>query len=118
MYVAQFNNDGVPNDDRQNLAWSQNRSFLRYTYRVQAEIITSNGNKTHCSVLDLSQSGCRVQSFTDIVHLQNFRIKLPNIESLWADVIWKAEYVYGVQFRKPLSIYVVEHLVKSADASK
>ena len=83
MYVAQFKNDGAQKGDQQDLAWSHNRLFLRYTYCEQAEIISSHGSKIHCSVLDLSQSGCRIQSFTDIVHLQNFRIKLPNIESQW-----------------------------------
>ena len=91
----------------------QNRSFIRHAYMERAMITLSNGEKIHCELLDLSQSGCRVRSYTDIHSQLNIRLKFSNLESQWADVIWKDEYCYGVQFRRPLSVYVVEHIVRS-----
>ena len=89
------------------------RSASRFGCIIQAEVIVTNGEKIFCSMVDLSQTGCRLESFADIEDLRNFRIKFSGLEAQWADVIWKKEYLYGVQFRKPLASYVVEHILKT-----
>lgn len=95
------------------LAHYSERSFVRHAFAEGADLSLANGVKIKCAMLDLSQSGCRLQSYIDINQYHNLRIKIPNLELQVADIIWKEQYLYGVQFRNKLSVYVFEHLLKT-----
>ncbi len=58
--------------------------------------------RTLCKVVDLSQHGCRLQTYSAMKRGQTIWLNLPQIGPIAADVRWADDFVAGCQFHAQL----------------
>lgn len=56
-----------------------------------------------CRVMDLSQHGCRLSTYSALSRGTTIWLNLPGSGPVIADVMWSDDFVAGCQFRRPLS---------------
>jgi hypothetical protein len=64
-----------------------------------------------CKVVDLSQHGARLQTYSGMRPGSTIWLTLPGLPPIAADVRWADDFAAGCQFREPLSLTHLEQLV-------
>lgn len=80
---------------------------------IEAEIFVrqSNSQLFRAILSDLSVSGFKMNSYTDLDREKPVYIRLPGIQTLSAKIIWVDYQDYGCAFNSHLHPAVLEHLV-------
>ncbi len=87
------------------------RSAQRLDIRLKASLRETGTGKFSVDVLDMSVTGCRLEtSFTLKVGARVW-ITIPGLAPLEAIVAWKEMYRYGCRFASPLHTAVLDHIV-------
>lgn len=106
-----------PQFDHSNIAREpSNRETCRGDVAITADIRAFGGNKTRVKVIDLSQTGFRMESLSLISDSQAIFLTIPSFGQMEARIIWQTEWMYGCQFARPLHLAVYEHIVRTHPA--
>lgn len=93
--------------------WKQpgnNRKARRNPVQLSAELRLSGGQKFKVTVLDLSQSGFRIETGNHIEIGSKVYLAIPGFSSLPAQVAWNESNLYGCAFLYALHESVFEHI--------
>ena len=74
------------------------RFFLRTETRIDARILC-DAYHADCSVLDLSEGGARIRSFSAKVPPRQLSVEIPGVGTLAGRVVWRGKDQFGFQFR-------------------
>ncbi len=85
---------------------------------IEAEIFVrqSNSQLFRATLSDMSTSGFKMTSYTDLDHDKPVYIRLPGIQTLSATIKWNDYQDYGCAFTNQLHPAVLEHLVSKLRA--
>ena len=95
---------------------TSNRETCRGDVAITADIRAFGGNKTRVKVIDLSQTGFRMESLTLIPDSHAIFLTIPSFAQMEARIIWQTEWLYGCKFVRPLYLAVYEHIVRTHPA--
>lgn len=93
-----------------------NRETCRGDVTIAADIRAFGGNKTKVKVIDLSQTGFRMESLTLISDSHPIFLTIPSFGQMEARIIWQTEWMYGCRFARPLYLAVYEHILRTHPA--
>lgn len=99
--------------------WQQsanNRKAQRNAVQMYAELRLSVGQKFKVSVVDLSQTGFRVETGNHIELGSRVYLAIPELNSLPAQIAWHDSNHYGFRFLNPLHASVFEHIARKYPA--
>lgn len=99
-------------DDRSREA----RAAERGDVAVVVDVRVSGGVKTKARLLDLSETGFRMDCMTVFVADQLFFMTIPTFAQLEARVVWRNQLTYGCEFVRPLHAAIFEHILKAHPA--
>lgn len=94
------------------VGWSElanNRKTPRNAVAITAELRMSVGQKFQVSILDLSQTGFRLETGNYIAVGSRVYIAIPELSSLPARIAWNDRNYYGCAFLHPLHQSAFEH---------
>jgi hypothetical protein len=92
------------------------REYCRGEVAIIADIRVAGSNKTKVKVLDISQTGFRMECLSFLSSNQTTFLSIPGFEQLESRIIWQTEWIYGCQFARPLYMPVYEHIVRTFPA--
>ncbi|MEP7350810.1 MAG: PilZ domain-containing protein [Sphingorhabdus sp.] len=92
------------------------RETCRGDVAIAADIRAFGGNKNRVKVIDLSQTGFRMESLTHISDSHAIFLTIPSFGQMEARIIWQTEWMYGCKFACPLHISVYEHIIRTHPA--
>ena len=98
-------------DDAQN-ALPNNRRNSRQILDSEVLVRQSDSQPFRATLSDLSVSGFKLTSYTDLDPKKPVYIRLPGIQTLSAATKWCGYQEYGCAFTNDLHPAVLEHLVK------
>ena len=90
------------------------REDARAALEIVTDVRVGYGPWQKARLSDVSATGFRIGWMPRAGEGNEVTIRLPGIEPLRATVRWKNGNAIGCQFARPLSIYVFEHLVRTA----
>lgn len=93
-------------------SWSHptnNRKAPRNAVAITAELRMPVGQKFQVSILDLSQTGFRLETGNYIAVGSRAYLAIPELSSLPARIAWNDGSYYGCEFLHPLHPSVFEH---------
>lgn len=99
--------------------WAQsanNRTAQRNAVHMPAELRLAIGQKFKVSVLDLSQTGFRIETGNHMDLGTRVYLAIPELNSLPANVAWNDGTLYGCAFLKPLHASVFDHIARQYPA--
>lgn len=99
-------------DDRSREA----RAAERGDVAVVVDVRVSGGVKTKAHLLDLSETGFRMDCMTVFVADQLFFMTIPTFAQLEARVVWRNQLTYGCEFVRPLHAAIFEHILNAHPA--
>lgn len=88
---------------------ANNRKMPRNAVAITAELRMSVGQKFRVSILDLSQTGFRLETGNYIAVGSRVYLAIPELSSLPARIAWNEGNYYGCAFLHPLHQSVFEH---------
>jgi PilZ domain len=91
---------------------SSKREFCRGSVAIAADIRAKGGAKTKVKILDISQTGFRMECLTYISDSQVIFITIPTFQQMEARIAWQTEWMYGCQFVRPLHAAILDHILK------
>jgi PilZ domain len=86
------------------------RSAQRLDVRLKASLRETGAGKFPVDVLDMSVTGCRLQTSFTLLPDSRVWITIPGLAPLEAIVAWKDQYRYGCRFAAPLHTAVLDHI--------
>lgn len=92
------------------------RASKRDEVAVVVDVRVSGGVKTKARLLDLSETGFRMDCMTVFVADQPFFMTIPTFAQLGARVVWRNQLTYGCEFVRPLYGAIFEHILKAHPA--
>lgn len=95
---------------------SRHREFCRGAVSIAAEIRVTGSNKNRVQILDLSQTGFRMECLTFMSDCKTIFLTLPSFHQLESRIVWQTEWMYGCQFVRPLHAAVYDHIVRTFPA--
>ena len=95
---------------------ASNRLTCRGAVAFAADIRAVGGQKNKVHVVDISQTGFRMECLTHISNNQVIYLTIPNFEPMEARIAWQTEWMYGCQFARPLYLAVYDHIVSTHPA--
>ena len=99
--------------DSTNGGQPQKRKYCRGSVTIGAEIRPVGGTKLRVQILDLSQTGFRIECFTYLSDGNAVFLTIPNFQQLESRIIWHTEWMYGCQFIQPLHASIYDHIVRT-----
>jgi hypothetical protein len=87
------------------------RRFSRGDVDITIDVREYAGGKHRAKMLDLSQSGCRVESVTLLREDRHVFITLPGFAPLEAQVVWHHKGEYGCSFVNGLHPAIYDHII-------
>lgn len=99
--------------------WSQlanNRKAQRNAVQMVAELRLSVGQRFKVSVLDLSETGFRIETGNHIELGSKAFLAIPELNSLPAQIAWSEGTYYGCEFLHPLHPAVFDHISRKYPA--
>lgn len=93
-----------------------NRKTARNAVQMTAYLRLSIGQKFKVSVLDLSQTGFRVETGNQIEVGSRVYLAIPELNSLPAQIAWCSKTFYGCEFLNPLHCSVFEYVARKYPA--
>lgn len=82
---------------------SDGRRSRRAPVSFDAPLAESGFDRTLCKVIDLSQHGARLQTFSGLRRGAKIWLNLPEIGPRGATVMWAGDFIAGCEFHDPLS---------------
>lgn len=79
------------------------RRSVRAPVSLDARIGRGGLDRTLCKVVDISQHGARLQTYSSLRAGTMIWLSLPNVGHHAAKVVWADDYEAGLQFEIPLS---------------
>ena len=101
-----------PEDER--AAADARRDDARAQVTLFADVKVGFGEWQKARLHDISPTGFKIGWMARGGEGSTVSIRLPGMELLRADIRWRSASEMGCEFTRPLSIYVFEHLVRSA----
>ena len=95
---------------------ANNRETPRKPVHITAELRLAIGQKFKVSVLDLSQTGFRVETGNHMELGTRVYLAIPELNSLPANITWSDGTAYGCAFLNPLHKSVFEHIAREYPA--
>ena len=95
---------------------SSNRKFCRGDVAIVADIRIIGGSKTKIKVVDISQTGFRMECLTFMSDSQAIFLTIPSFQQMEAQIEWQTEWIYGCRFVRPLYAAIFDHIVKTYPA--
>lgn len=92
--------------------FSDARIRKRGEIAVAVEVRVPCGIRTKGYVIDLSESGFRMECMSVLHPDRTFFLTIPTFAQLEARVVWRAEYLYGCEFVQPLHTAIFEHILQ------
>jgi hypothetical protein len=106
-----------PQSDQANIARPfKERRTCRGDVIITAEIRAFGGRKNKVNVIDLSQTGFRMECLTFIPDSHAIYLTIPSFQQMEARIIWQTEWMYGCEFGRPLYMAVYDHIVRTHPA--
>jgi PilZ domain len=99
-------------DEANGKRWDGKRKSLRNSVRIIADLLISAGPRFKVSVIDLSQTGFRIETGERIDEGTRVYLTIPGFESLQARVAWNSRNCYGCEFARPLYPSIFEHIAQ------
>lgn len=91
-------------------------AFSRENVVITADIRVSGGHKNKVEVVEISQTGFRMECLAHISESQLIFLTMPSFQQMEARVIWQTEWLYGCQFARPLHVAVFDHIISTYPA--
>ncbi len=88
------------------------RDSQRLEVLLHASLRETGCSKFGIEIIDMSVSGCRLETSFRLDPKTRVWITIPGLAALEAEVAWRERYVYGCRFLYPLHIAVLDHVVK------
>lgn len=88
------------------------RMCIRKNVAIDAFIRPIGGSKTLVKILDVSETGFRMQSPSRFDMDKDIFITIPGLQSLEANMVWNRNETYGCTFLVPLHPAILEHISK------
>lgn len=79
------------------------RRSMRAPVSLDARIGRGGLDRTLCRVVDLSQHGAKLQTYSALKQGANIWLALPNVGHHAARVVWANDFEAGLEFLAPLS---------------
>lgn len=92
---------------------SADRKFCRGDVAITAHIRALGGIKNQVNIVDLSETGFRMESLTYMSNDQVIFLTVPGFQQMEARIIWQSEWMYGCEFARSLHPAVYDHIVNS-----
>ena len=92
------------------------RAAERGDVAVVVDVRVSGGVKTKARLLDLSETGFRMDCMTVFVTDQSFFMTIPTFAQLEARIVWQNQLTYGCEFVRPLYAAIFAHILKAHPA--
>jgi hypothetical protein len=89
------------------------RNSSRNDVRITAELLISAGPRFKVAVLNLSQTGFRIETGNYIVPARKIYLTIPGFQSFQARIAWNRRDIYGCEFTQPLHPSIFEHIAKA-----
>ncbi len=83
---------------------------------IAAEIRVRGEQKNKVNIVDISQTGFRMECLTFISDRQVIFLTIPSFQPMEARIVWQTEWMYGCEFARPIYFAVYEHIVKTHPA--
>lgn len=96
--------------------YRQDREICRGDVAIAADIRAQGGQRNKVKVVDISQTGFRMECLTFISDRQTIFLTIPSFQQMEARIVWQTEWMYGCEFARPLYIAIYEHIVKTHPA--
>ena len=88
------------------------REFERGNVVIFADIRMPGAGRDAVKVIDLSQSGFRMECLVDIPNGKLTFLKLPGFALLECRIVWRRKWYYGFEFVNRLHPAIYNHIVK------
>lgn len=92
------------------------RARERGEVAISASIRVQGGFRITARVIDLSETGFRMECLTDIPDDRVIFLTMPSFSQLEARIAWRTEWTYGCEFAQPLHTSVYGHILKAHPA--
>ncbi|MEP7348839.1 MAG: PilZ domain-containing protein [Sphingorhabdus sp.] len=92
------------------------RSHARGSVSIAADIREKGGGRNKISILDLSQTGFRMQCGMDIPDDRVIFLTIPGFSQLESRIAWRKDWIYGCKFIQPLHPAIYDHIVRTHPA--
>jgi len=102
VYPSSQNEDQYFND----------RQYTRKNVTIDAYVRPLRGGKSLVKVLDVSETGFRMESAVILDITADIFLSIPGFQSLEANIIWHRENLYGCTFLVPLHPAILDHVSK------
>lgn len=96
-----------------NTSFLNKRKSSRNHVQIIANLVVSSGERFKVTVLDLSQTGFRIETGNLIAQNSKVYLGMPTFESLQARIAWCDRNLYGCQFTQPLHQSIFEHIART-----
>lgn len=87
------------------------RARIRGKVAVAVDIRVPCGIRTKGYLIDLSETGFRLECMSDLTNERTFFLTIPTFAQLEAKVVWKSEYTYGCEFVQSLHSAIYDHIL-------
>jgi PilZ domain len=87
------------------------RNAQRLDVRLKASLRETGSGKFSVDVLDMSVTGCRLETSFTLAIGSRVWITIPGLAPVEAIVAWKEQYRYGCRFASALHMAVLDHIV-------
>jgi PilZ domain len=91
-------------------SYAEGRQFERDAVRIGADLMVSGQNRFKVTVLDLSQSGFRIETANFISLHQIVYLTIPTLQPLRARIAWHNKEQYGCELTSKIHIAVFQHI--------
>jgi hypothetical protein len=85
------------------IALGETRRAARKAVSLDAGMFDAGHHGSLCRITDLSLSGARLQTFSDLMPGSSILLTLPGAVRRLTRVVWARDYEAGCQFEEPLS---------------
>lgn len=87
------------------IAQGETRRAARQAVSLDAGLFDQGHHGSLCRITDLSMSGARLQTFTDLIPGTSILLTLPGAVRRLTRIVWARDYEAGCQFEEPLSAF-------------
>lgn len=87
------------------IAQGETRRAARKAVSLDAGLFDQSRHGSLCRITDLSMSGARLQTFTDLIPGTSILLTLPGAVRRLTRIVWARDYEAGCQFEEPLSAF-------------
>lgn len=87
------------------IAQGETRRAARKAVSLDAGLFDQGHHGSLCRITDLSMSGARLQTFTDLIPGTSILLTLPSAVRRLTRIVWARDYEAGCQFEEPLSAF-------------